>query len=133
MNHQTTCKFCKKPITVQVDDAYAELGDVFKLLTLACCNRCADLRVKRRNLEDGIKKIVNPLIAKFGNASVEESNMARAALVTLTKKYTAMVADWLHSTTPWWDVTIVDSIMEKPDKWTLFIEQCWKMYETNKP
>ncbi len=48
MKHGTHCKFCKLPIVVVVDDAYAGLGDPLHLLGLAACNFCSDIRVERR-------------------------------------------------------------------------------------
>lgn len=128
MKHPTTCKFCKKPIVLEIDDSYLELGDVFKLIPMACCNRCADLRIKRRNLEEAIEKIALILHSKGSKATLDDRMNSRDALTTLTKKYTALIAEWLNASTPWWDQSIVDSIMEMPNRWNSFIVQCWKMY-----
>ncbi len=126
MNHATSCKFCKAPLVIQIDDAYAALGDPLKLLPFAACNRCADLRVRKRSLEAMIMHAVFPLM---GSKSAKVIAQARAELVVLTKKYTAMVADWLHATHPWWDEGIVESIIERPDHTSNFLQMCWKMYE----
>lgn len=128
MKHATNCKFCKKPITLEIDDSYYSLKDPLGIIQMACCNRCADLRIKRRSLEDKIQKTVFPLIVKGNKATDEERMLCRQILIELTKKYTALIAEWLNASTPWWDQSIVDSIMEMPNLWNSFIVQCWKMY-----
>lgn len=41
---QTNCKICKYPMTVTVPKGYLDLGDPLKLLPMATCNTCFDLR-----------------------------------------------------------------------------------------
>lgn len=130
MKHPTTCKFCKKEIVLEIDDAYAELGDRHKIIPMAACNRCADLRVRKRNLENAIKDIAMALVQLKSKASPDTLAISRDGFTRLTKKYTSMIADWVHSTSPWWDSTIVESLMEHPDKWPDILQQCWKMYKS---
>lgn len=128
MNQPTTCKFCKKPIILTIDDAYAELGDPSKLIPMAACNRCADLRIRRRSIEEAIKRSVFPLLTPSKTREANEQK-AREELIILTKKYTALIAEWTDAADPWWDIDIIDSIIANPAHWTSFLGQCWKMYQ----
>lgn len=56
-SYETKCKFCNVAITLDVDVAYLELGDPFKLLKYASCNHCADFKEARRELRDGISAL----------------------------------------------------------------------------
>ena len=132
MKHATHCKFCKKPMTLEIDDSYSELGDPLKLLQYSSCNRCADLRENRRRLEDGVYRFSSTLIQSGEKIKPEDRDAIREQLIKYTKRYTALVSDWVGSSTPWWEISIVDAIMEKPKSWNSFLSQCWKMYEDKK-
>ncbi len=131
MKHSTACKFCKKALLIEIDDDYSNLGDFLKILPFAACNRCADLRIRRRNIEDAIKRAVIPVIVAGHKCTPESRSKMKSALIVLTKKYTAMIADWMGSTSPWWEMDIVDSIADNPSNWTAFLGQCWKLYKPN--
>jgi hypothetical protein len=129
MTHETTCKFCHKPIFLTVDDSYPALKDPYKLFTLAACNACADRRERRRNIEEHIRKVCLNFMAS--NCDPSEAPKARNTLEILTKKYTALVAEWVGSTTPWWDREIVDTLIEKPKHVASVLSMCWRRYEDN--
>lgn len=129
MKHPTSCKFCKKSIVLEIDDSYDVLGDPRKIIPLAACNRCADLRVRRRNLEDAANKVAMRLVQAGDKVSSELSANSREAFTKITKKYTILIADWVNSTAPFWDQTIVELLMEKPDRWPTILQQCWKLYK----
>lgn len=127
MKHPTTCKFCKAPVVLEIDADYDALGDPHKLIPFAACNRCADMRVKRRWLESAICESATMILqAKERNAVADRQ---WPILETLTKKYTAMIAEWVGSNLPWWEQCIVDLIVDKPQHWHSALKQCWKMYE----
>lgn len=125
MKHANHCKYCKREIALEIADDYAALGDPAKIFPYRACNRCADLRERRRNLEERIKRAVSPLIIR---RLPEIEAKARQVLEELTKKYTVLVADWVGSSAPRWDVEIVNLVIDKPDHWPAVLQQCWKMH-----
>jgi len=129
MNHATTCKFCHTPLVLSICDDYSTEFDPFKLLPFAACNRCADLRTRKRTLEDAIAHICAQLAQFRGPAPSSVANVNREALTRVTKKYTAMIAEWVGSSTSWWEEDIVNVICDKPTAWPKTLALCWRMYE----
>ena len=128
MKHATNCKFCQIPITLEIEDSYAALGDPMKLIPFAACNRCADLRVRRRIIESEIKRSVAPLIIA-PIATAEQNSTARERLIPLTKKYATLIADWVGSKTSQWETSIPESIIENPEQWTNILSRLWKIHK----
>lgn len=129
MKHALHCKFCKKPITVEIDDAYAELGDPMKLLPMACCNPCADLRVKRRNIEENIKAVAMILVQCKGKVPQAISQMASEQLRVKTQAYCKLIAEWHDMSGMAWDENIPAAIMDHPDMWYSVLERLWKIFK----
>lgn len=128
MKHATNCKFCKKPITIEIDDEYSKLGDPLKIIGLAACNRCADLRVEKRNLEAKIRFTCMMRAASLKKPSETQDQKARGVLESLTKKYANMIARWHHKDGMAWDEECVNLLMEKPAQWGIIIGELWKLY-----
>lgn len=126
MRYGTTCKFCKKPITIEIDDSYDVLGDPQKLIPLAACNHCADVRVKRRNLESALQRQCSA-IQLLNSAGVKVPEKARKNLTYLAQQYAKMIADWNHTKDTAWDDAIVDALLQKPQDWGNIIARLWKM------
>jgi hypothetical protein len=124
MKHSTTCKFCHLPITIEVDDSYTR--DPYKIIPLACCDFCSDIRVERRGLEYGIAKVAN-LVLVSPKAS-KEAETARAALIRLTQKYAQMIARWHRMNGMAWDEEGVNLIMDKPRAWPDVLQVYWNMF-----
>lgn len=130
MIHQTHCKFCKSPLNIEIDDEYSKLGDPFKLLPFAACNRCADLRVRRRKVEHAIERVCARLCqGKVGN---EERDRLRDILTATTKAYASLIADWIRASSPFWHEDCVDLLMDRPAHWPKILGQMWKLYENTK-
>lgn len=132
MKHGTNCKFCQNPITVEIDDAYANLGDPFKLIKIACCDRCADLRVERRMLEDKVRKVcrvreLDPKLAK----TREQSH--RSTLEKLLKQYSNMIARWHYLSGMCWDDRATETIMDHPEAWNSVLATLWKIFKDANP
>lgn len=125
MKHATNCKFCKRPITVEVEDAYAELGDPFKLIQLLCCDHCADLRIERRKLERDIKnKCVGMFQVGPKKAKLKEKEN-REFLKYTTQKYAELIARWHEKEGMAWDDAIVDTLIENPERWSTVLASMW--------
>jgi hypothetical protein len=128
MNHATNCKFCKRPITVEIDDSYAGLGDPYKILPLAACNRCADLRVERRRLEERVQRVCNNLIFSAGSSSALKTS-TRTILTKLTKSYASLIARWHEMDGMSWDEEVVNQIMDHPENWGEVLGRLWRMFK----
>ena len=128
MKHALNCKFCQKPITVEIDDTYAELGDQLKLLPLACCNNCADIRNLRSKLERKIQAVCTLVHMAGNHATTELINKSRNTLIGLTKDYARMISQWHHMDGMAWDEECVNLLIDKPDKWNLIIGELWKLF-----
>jgi hypothetical protein len=125
----TTCKFCRQPITVQIADSYDELSDPLKLLPLAACNHCADLRVERRKLESKIQFICK--LREFGPKvpSPEKNRDTRSILETHTKAYAKLIARWHEMDGMSWDEEVVNQIMDHPENWGEVLGRLWRMFK----
>lgn len=111
---EATCKFCQVPLRLQVDGEYAALGDPYKLLKLASCNRCADYRVSMRKVVDQIKRVaMERLVASHDE---ETTKRARETLTVLLKKMMRLMSDYRRTNMPDWDEGIVDSILNDPSQ-----------------
>ena len=129
MTRASQCKFCKAPISVQMPDDDNDLRALFErvLLPMACCNRCADLRVERRILESRLQRCCT-LIRMLGPGMSKERETLRAVLTRQTKKYAELIARWHRLDGSLWEEAIVETIMEKPAEWGNILSQMWKTF-----
>ncbi len=126
MKYGTNCKFCKKPITIEIDDAYAELGDPYKLLPMAACNRCADLRVQKRNIEGQLGSLCASISVAKGSKDGMPKN-AKSNVERLTKIYASLIARWNNLDGMAWEPGIVDAIIADPHHWGDISHRMWQM------
>ena len=128
MNHAANCKFCKREMVVQVDDGYAPLGDPYKLMRLAACNRCADLRTRRHSLEQSIQTVCRTIA--YCTAKGRDAAIARAKpmLDALTRKYCVLVADWHNMSGYLWDEAFPAMLIEKPERFGDILHGYWKTF-----
>ena len=131
MKHALHCKFCKKPITVEIDDAYLELGDPYKLLPMALCNHCADLRVRKRQIEARVKSVAMLLIQCGDKVPESVCQVATGRLHTQTQDYAKLIADWHNMSGMAWDEGIPGLILSKPDRWADILAGCWKHFKAS--
>jgi hypothetical protein len=127
MKHATNCKFCKKPITVTIDDAYAELGDPLNLIRIASCNECADIRVERRKLEGKIGFACDRVV-RAGKMDEEERLEHYDGLRKLTQEYAGMISRWHHKEGLAWEEEVVRVIIDNPKQWREVISKLWTMF-----
>lgn len=129
MNHACNCKFCGKNLVVIVDDTYAELGDPFKLLRFAACNRCADIRERKRKLEESIRKVCIGVQRSSSKDLKAEMSFAMTQLEPLTRKYAVLVADWHNKSGYMWEESFPSLLIEKPDRVNDILAQYWKSFK----
>ncbi len=127
MNVEAKCKFCGKSLVLEIDDDYAALGDPFKLMQLASCNRCGDFREKRRKLMEQIK--FNCMMLLGGGIKKEALPKTREILVGQIQRYMRLLAEFKDQNVPDWDSALIDDIMEKPGNYALILGQVPKMFQ----
>lgn len=116
MKVSLNCKFCKLPITVEIDDEYAQTHDRFKLLSYAACNHCADVRETRRSLTERIKRAAFAFAA-MSNRKEADKDRARKIFSKLLTLYAANIAKSHRMEGMVWDDAVVEDMMECPGKW----------------
>ena len=121
-----TCKFCHKPLTIWVSVTYEK--DPNKLLPMATCNRCSDLRTERRGLEAKIKYICMMRAFPKQRPSDVETQKARGLLTKLTRDYANMIARWNGADGMAWDEECVNLLIDKPVHWPEVLGVLWKMF-----
>ena len=126
--HSTSCKFCHRPITVEIDDDYASLGDPFKIIPLASCDHCADLRVERRGLEFRLAR-ASSIVSLLPVGEAKKREAMRAILERLTRAYAKLIARWHRMDGELWEPGIVDQIMDNPLKWGNTIGHMWRAFK----
>lgn len=133
MRKETTCKFCRKPVFIEIDDEYAKLGDPMNLIRLAACNRCADLRDEKRKLEDKINVLCTWLLQLSEPGRIKARDKALASFTRVTEKYASLVASWLNGQ-KYFDSSFPESLFNRPDDWPNIISAYWKICrEANPP
>lgn len=119
------CKFCKRPLELKVDDDYAELrGDPMKIMRLASCNRCSDLRSRQRRTEKAIEMLSGSLLCF---PSQDEKASIREGLCRTTKILLRIACEWYHAEGVAWEEAIVDQIMSHPEKLSVVTARIWQM------
>jgi hypothetical protein len=127
MKHATTCKFCRKPLVLEIDDAYLELGDPLKIIPLAACDPCADVRNKISSIEMNIGKLC---IALCRNPSDDQIGRARKGLDTLCNQYAMAIAEVNHAEQYLADPEFAKWLAEKPGQWTQILSKYRQLCRT---
>lgn len=110
----TKCKICKKDLVVQVDNEY--FGQIDRLLEMATCNRCFDLREKHLKSTANIEAGCNFLV-QHPEASEKELEKAKKHLEYWTKQYADAIRQFNHSDKVVWSADFAQVLMDKPDQW----------------
>jgi len=109
---ETQCKFCHKPIFMDVDKAGYESRMVNAEVWLRnlCCNRCSEFYREKQSLVESIGRACELI-------QLDRENKARTKLrqklVDLTQRLSKLVCDFKFLETVW-DDEFVCQLMEKP-------------------
>jgi hypothetical protein len=108
-----TCKFCKKAVNLEIDDAYAAERDPLGLIVMACCNRCGDFRIKRRETVETMRSLCSSVITtKVGDGA--RLSQLREALVITTKAFARNLCGFLKTDSLIWSEDLADEMMKRP-------------------
>lgn len=128
MNHAAKCKICKTPIVISFDAEYEGLGDPFKLMLLATCNRCYDLRNRRETIHAGFAVACGALACL--RTPIADKHRAALALTVeaLTKQYANYVSDFYRRQELVWDSDFTAMVIENPAKWPVILRNYRESY-----
>lgn len=104
VTHQNTCKFCKKPITAKLDSVGLEFckGNGMDLLSMAACNRCADLRTEKMAIQEKAALACTLYDRQRSTKPVEQMNkkqkdfhdLSETRFSHLVKIYCELITKW---------------------------------------
>lgn len=87
------CQICGTGLLLKIADDYPG-GDPMKLVSMATCNRCYDLRDRRIKIEGNIKRICHRL--SLGKLDDGEKGRLLEMLKVLARKFSIWCADMLR-------------------------------------
>lgn len=117
MKVMTECKICRKPLVVEMDGEYAELGDPNHLIPMATHNRCFDLWLRGDQLHVAFSKICMSIEIAVIHNPKHDTSQYRPALEALTKAYCKWMCDSYRLSGTDWDEEMVNIILDKPGRW----------------
>jgi hypothetical protein len=118
------CKFCGKDLTLHIAEDYDEVGDSLKIMKLAACNRCADLKTRIRRLEGDLSKECGMLLTK-PHFTIKDRIKSR--LAALSRAYLNTISNWLNREPAQWEETILEDMLENPNKLDLTVKAMWTL------
>lgn len=122
------CKFCKTVLHLQISEAYHKTGDSLRLVSLAACDRCADLRTRRSKLHRAFERVCANLIIDPKDSEVRKA--AYEAFTGLTKGYIRLICEWFNVTIPW-EEQMVDGLMHRPQMLGAVLKSFWALARQN--
>ena len=113
--HLTKCKACKRELVVSSDDE-CPVEWVAKILPMACCNRCYDLKTEK---DKAVSIIAGACVTLFQASKKSDELMTRTrdTLTIGTKLYSRFLAQLYNSKVQVWDVEFVNILIEQPGRW----------------
>jgi hypothetical protein len=108
------CQFCHVPLRLEIDDDYAAIGDPYKLLPRACCDRCARLRTRKRTLTEHLSACCTQLLACPARDKAEVVKSLAPGLRALLQAYVGLMEDWRHGEAGEWDEAILQAVIDSP-------------------
>lgn len=133
MKHATTCKVCKMPLTVEIDDSYAALGgDPHNLIPLATCNRCFDYVTGKKEIRLRIIKLASELVfardCRPGTKTLTQiEGKARQTFRVLSQRYAKVVSNYWHRPYLWME-DFTEQLMATPDRIDAVLSGYEKLY-----
>ena len=123
MKHEAKCKICGKVLVLTIADDYPTGRDPLRLVPMATCNPCFDLRERRVKIETQIKKFCHilELLAEKDQITETEGKAIRTAteaVVMLAAKYSVWCGDALRRPATVQGVKfLADALARHPARW----------------
>jgi len=108
------CRICKCELRLQIDDDYDPEFDSAKLIPMATCNRCFDLRARLRKIEDSIRILCHSL-----SFPITDERRARAyeLLRKLSNQFSQWCSDMLNRQHMADSGSLATRLMKEPSNW----------------
>jgi hypothetical protein len=113
-------------LRLEIDDDYDDVNDPNRLIPLAACNRCAELRVRRGKILYGVREGVLQIIRADRGDRAEVTEKLRPALRGLLQSYLRLARDWKRGELPEWDEAILDMLLFKPVDYGDVLRRAWE-------
>ena len=110
------CKICSKPLVLEIDDDYAEVGDPNNLIPMATCNKCFDIREDILKYQKFILNWCSRVMTVPQKGRQQKLETCRQAIYSSSKKFCAAVARSHNANSDLWSVDIVDLLVDNPDR-----------------
>lgn len=126
------CQFCKKPLVLKVDASCGDMDEkdpfnVLRLLPMVACTQCADFRVRRRNIVEGLR------IVSFSIKAAQKEDKVMEAAERLLKAYIRLVSEWVKlEPVMEYDSAILENFAERPDKLGDTLNMIWRTVKQKK-
>ncbi len=115
-------------MTVEIDDTYDTIGDPLKLLPMATCNRCYDLRDRANKLHREFAAVCAKIEAYSGAIADRARAEFYATMESLTKAYADWIADFYARREIVWDPAFPQLLCEQPAKWIQILRNFRESY-----
>jgi len=113
---EARCRVCGKPLTVEIADIYPELGDPLKAVPMATCNRCADLRNRRIETEERLRRICHHILNQPKSKRTEVATRYAKPIEDRVRDW-IKVANQTNGSAVEFDEAMVESILKDPVKY----------------
>lgn len=138
-----TCKFCHTPLRLKLHEEYS-VSDPLKIIQMAACNRCADLRDRRRVLHlrfasvcSGISNLVDRSTSTMTDAQRKEVQEAMTKahdnIEHLVKLYLRLIGDWYNRDDLVFEEIMVPPFMQAPHDLSKHIARLWRSVPQHQP
>lgn len=115
---EAKCKICGVPLDLSIDPEYDTVGDRNRLMPMATCNRCGDMRSKRESYHDDFYRQCVQLIVLTPSKNSEERRQSyKVSLLILARKYAKLIAAYHRSSLVIPVEDLVSDLMDKPKHW----------------
>lgn len=126
-----TCKVCRNPVILVVDDAYMELGDPNNLIPMACHDPCAWKVLEHMKLLEGFAKVCMDLYWSIHVNEKTNREEWRENVTYLTKRYCEWMAKSNGMSGTDWQEDFVNMILERPGQWHKILDEYRKQWRIN--
>ena len=122
MQRKTTCKLCRRAITLVIHDDYPAFRDPWNLVRLAVCNDCYDLADRREKIETWLIATCFRLCHEKKMKEPQRLEL-RDALISATRKYALVISIINHQSSTHWTPEFPESLYNTPDRWPILLRQ----------
>ena len=133
---ETRCRFCGCELRLKIHEQY-DISDPHRLVAMAACNRCADLRELRRKLHfrfseqcAGMMNLIERSKRSMTESERKEVthlvDKTRENIESLIKAYLRLIGDWYNRDDLVYEEEMVNWFMQAPMGVSKHIARLWR-------